>query len=54
MPGNWIVRAYRRYAILHWDAVRARVGAEVMIEGAIFLHDDHDVFDLFSRHCQLW
>ena len=46
------VPAHCGYAVLHWDFIHARVGAKVMIEGADFLHDDNDVFDLFPRHCQ--
>ena len=38
--------AHRRHAVLHGDAVGARVGAEVAVEGAVLLLDDDDVLDL--------
>src|SRR5262249_13574865 len=37
---------HRRLPVLHRDAVRARVGAEVLVERAVLLHDHDDVLDL--------
>ncbi len=38
-----------RHAVVHRDAVGAGKGAEVGIERAVLLHDDHDVLDLVNR-----
>ena len=35
-----------RHAVLHRDPVGAGIRAEVGVEGAVLLHDDHDVADL--------
>ena len=35
-----------RHPVLHGDPVGARIGAEVGVERAVLLHDDHDVADL--------
>src|SRR5579875_444685 len=44
----WVVDANRRHAVLHRNAVRSWIGAEVGIERAILLHDHNDVFDLMD------
>ena len=41
-----IRKAHSRDAVSHRDPVRARVGAEVGVEGAVLLHDHDDVPDL--------
>ena len=43
--------ADRRHAVLHRDPVGAGVRAEVGVERAVLLHDDHDVADLVDPPC---
>ena len=51
-PPVGIGHADRRHAVLHRDAVGARIGPEVTVEGAVLLFDDDDVLDLVDagRH----
>ena len=53
LPSDRIIGAYSRYAVLHRDSICAGVGAKVMVEGAVLLHDDNDMLDLCPRYCQL-
>jgi hypothetical protein len=32
-----------------WDPIGTRIGAEIGVKRAVFLHDDHDVLDLVNR-----
>ena len=48
-PGTralWVRQAHRRRPVLHGNAVRPWVGAEVVIERPVLLHDDDHVLDL--------
>ena len=44
----WRRQAHRGLAVLHGDAVRSGKRPEVVVEGAVFLHDDDDVPDLMN------
>ena len=44
--GIGIGEAHGGDPVLHRDPVGSRVGAEVMVEGAVLLHDHDDVLDL--------
>jgi hypothetical protein len=50
--GLRIGRADGWYAIFHREAIGARIGAEVAVERAILLHDDHDMLDLVNA--RIW
>src|SRR5712691_642781 len=45
-PAGRIWHAYRRYFAVPGNTVGARKGAEVTVEGPVFLHDNDDVADL--------
>ena len=45
LAGLGIGSANRGHAVLHGDAIRARIGAEVLVERTVFLHDDDNVLD---------
>src|SRR5215212_989651 len=44
-----IRRANRRNSVLHRYPIRTRIGAEVVVKGAILLHDHNDMSNLSTR-----
>src|SRR5689334_11785295 len=51
--GLRVIATDLRRAVLHRNAIRARVGAEVLVEGTVLLHNDNDMFDLGARSQQV-
>ena len=46
--GLGVVDAHGGHPVYHGDAICAGVGAEVLIERAVLLHDDDNMLDAFG------